>query len=89
MKMKRRARFSFLVAFKHGRIGISRYLLHEYAVVVHQKHSRRHPLLPKPNPHQPKASRLFQLLLRAELVGVAALLLAAVGGTRGETSLSG
>ena len=34
-----------------------------------------------------KASRLFQLLLGAELVGVAALLLTAVGGTRGETGL--
>lgn len=34
-----------------------------------------------------KASRLFELLLRAELVGVAALLLTAVGGTRGETGL--
>lgn len=33
------------------------------------------------------ASRLFELLLGAELVGVAALLLAAVGSTRGETGL--
>jgi len=32
-------------------------------------------------------NRLFKLLLGAELVGVAALLLSAVGGTRGETSL--
>ncbi|TQV96588.1 hypothetical protein IF1G_05171 [Cordyceps javanica] len=32
--------------------------------------------------------RLFELLLRAELVGVAALALAAVGGTGGETSLT-
>lgn len=54
-------------------------------MVIHQKHPR---LPPSTNPHQPKASRLFQLLLRAELVGVAALLLTAVGGTRGETSLS-
>ena len=33
------------------------------------------------------ASRLFELLLGAELVGVSALLLAAVGGTGRETSL--
>ncbi|KAI8807388.1 hypothetical protein BJ742DRAFT_812553 [Cladochytrium replicatum] len=32
--------------------------------------------------------RLLQLLLRAELVGVSALLLSAVGGTRGETSVA-
>jgi len=33
------------------------------------------------------ASRLFELLLGAELVGVSALALAAVGGTRGKTGL--
>lgn len=32
-------------------------------------------------------NRLFKLLLGTELVGVAALALSAVGGTRGETSL--
>ena len=35
-----------------------------------------------------KANRLFQLLLGAELVGVTALLLTAVGGTGRKTSLS-
>lgn len=34
-----------------------------------------------------KASRLFDLLLGAELVGVAALLLTAVGGTGGKAGL--
>jgi hypothetical protein len=33
------------------------------------------------------ASRLFELLLGAELVGVSALALAAVGGTGGKTGL--
>lgn len=34
-----------------------------------------------------KGNRLFQLLLGAQLVGVTALLLTAVGSTRGEASL--
>ena len=38
-------------------------------------------------PPDRRASRLLQLLLRAELVGVAALLLTAVGGTRRKTGL--
>ena len=36
----------------------------------------------------PNSYRLFQLLLRAELVGVTALLLAAVGGTRGKAGVA-
>jgi hypothetical protein len=40
-----------------------------------------------PDTHATSAQPLFQLLLGSELVGVSALLLAAVGGTRGKTSL--
>jgi hypothetical protein len=75
-------------SFKHGRVGISRYLSYEYAVVIHQKQ----PPCPKSFPvehcaRQPRANSLLQLLLGTELVGVATLLLAAVGGTGRETSL--
>ncbi len=38
---------------------------------------------------KPVTSRLLQLLLGSELVGVAALSLAAVGRTRGKTGLCG
>jgi hypothetical protein len=43
------------------------------------------------SPHSPKrqeAIRLLELLLGPELVGVAALLLAAVDGTRGEAGVA-
>jgi hypothetical protein len=75
------------LSFKHGRVGISRYLSCEDAVVIHQK-QLPHPSLPlSNNARQPIANRSLQLLLGAELVGVTALLLAAVGGTGRETSL--
>lgn len=41
---------------------------------------------PETTSREGRANRLFQLLLGSELVGVTALLLAAVGGPRGETS---
>ena len=77
------------LSFKHGRVGISRYLSHEDAVVIHQKQLLPCPRLPlcRTNARQPGASSLLQLLLGAELVGVTALLLAAVGGTGRVTSL--
>lgn len=46
-------------------------------------HSHAHP-----SPDAGDASRLFELLLGSELVGVAALLLAAVNGTRRQTSVA-
>jgi hypothetical protein len=46
------------------------------------------PRKPKtPDDHDRRENRLFELLLGAELVGVAALALAAVGRTRRETGL--
>lgn len=48
-------------------------------------------MMPKPETpreeKKPVTSSLLELLLGSELVGVTALPLAAVGGTRGETSL--
>ena len=75
------------MAFKHGSVGISRYLSYEDAVVIHQKQLPCPSLPLSNNARQPRASSLLQLLLGAELVGVTALLLAAVGGTRGKTRL--
>ena len=63
-----------------GRIGISIYLAKEDAPCCpHQT--------PPPQPLRTRANRSLQLLLRAQLVGVATLLLAAVGGTRWKTGL--
>jgi hypothetical protein len=42
-----------------------------------------------PKNHRMPTSRLFQLLLGTQLVGVSALSLSAVGSTRRETSLEG
>ena len=81
--------FFWWLSFKHGRVGISRYLSYEYAVVIHQKQLPCPSLPLSNNARQPRASSLLQLLLGAELVGVTALLLAAVGGTGRETSLRG
>ena len=53
-------------------------MLHHQATVPPQPH---------PHPHS-KASRLLQLLLWAELVGVTALLLTAVGGPGRETGVA-
>jgi hypothetical protein len=79
--------FFWWLSFKHGRVGISRYLSYENAIVVHQKQLPCPSLPLSDNARQPRASSLLQLLLGAELVGVTALLLAAVGGTGRETSL--
>ena len=79
--------FFWWLSFKHGRVGISRYLSYEDAVVIHQKQLPCPSLPLSNNARQPRASSLLQLLLGAELVGVTALLLAAVGGTGRETSL--
>lgn len=79
--------FFWWLSFKHGRVGISRYLSYESAVVFHQKQLPCPSLPLSNNARQPRASSLLQLLLGAELVGVTALLLAAVGGTGRETSL--
>ena len=68
-------------------LAFSRYLSYEYAVVIHQKQLPCPSLPLSNNARQPRASSLLQLLLGAELVGVTALLLAAVGGTGRETSL--
>jgi hypothetical protein len=80
--------FFWWLSFKHGRVGISRYLSYESAVVFHQKQLPCPSLPLSNNARQPRASSLLQLLLGAELVGVTALLLAAVGGTGRETSVA-
>ena len=81
--------FFWWLSFKHGRVDTSRYLSYENVVAIHQKQLPCPSLPLSNNARQPRASSLLQLLLGAELVGVTALLLAAVGGTGRETSLVG